>query len=181
MQHLKENPTIGNSQLQPMYNFAKAKHDATGAIRKHSGHSYWEHPSGVADIAAAYGGTDVEIQAALAHDTLEDTSTTYDELCDKFGTDVADIVSEVTNDNGEIAKTGKENYIDNELCTISHPALFVKLCDIYYNTKDFPNEEQRDRMICNVEYLLRNRDDLESRELDLIDAILTGIDDSGEE
>ena len=156
-----------------MYRFAKQKHDTTGAIRKHSGDPYWVHPEGVAKIAAAYGGTDIEIQAAMAHDTLEDTNCSYDELEEMFGDEVASIVREITNDTEEVDRLGKEQYINLELINLSHPALFVKLCDMYYNQMDFPTEAQKQRMIKNINYLLANReDDLNENEIALIEAIL---------
>lgn len=156
-----------------MYRFAKQKHDATGAIRKHSGDPYWVHPEGVAKIAAAYGGTDIEIQAAMAHDTLEDTNCSYDELEEMFGEEVASIVREITNDTEEVDRLGKEQYINLELISLSHPALFVKLCDMYYNQMDFPTEAQNRRMTKNINYLLANReDDLNENEIALIEAIL---------
>ena len=156
-----------------MYRFAKQKHDATGAIRKHSGDPYWVHPEGVAKIAAAYGGTDIEIQAAMAHDTLEDTNCSYDELEEMFGDEVASIVREITNDTEEVDRLGKEQYINLELINLSHPALFVKLCDMYYDQMDFPTEAQKRRMIKNINYLLANReDDLNENEIALIEDIL---------
>ena len=156
-----------------MYRFAKQKHDATGAIRKHSGDPYWVHPEGVAKIAAAYGGTDIEIQAAMAHDTLEDTNCSYDELEEMFGDEVASIVREITNDTEEVDRLGKEQYINLELINLSHPALFVKLCDMYYNQMDFPTDAQKQRMIKNINYLLANReDDLNENEIALIEDIL---------
>ncbi len=36
--------------------------------------------------------------AGLLHDTIEDTETTYDELVSEFGTVVAELVAEVTDD-----------------------------------------------------------------------------------
>ena len=156
-----------------MYRFAKQKHDTTGAIRKHSGDPYWVHPEGVAKVAVAYGGTDIEIQAAMAHDTLEDTNCSYDELEEMFGDEVASIVREITNDTEEVDRLGKEQYINLELINLSHPALFVKLCDMYYNQMDFPTEAQKRRMIKNINYLLANReDDLNENEIALIEDIL---------
>lgn len=156
-----------------MYRFAKQKHDATGVIRKHSGDPYWVHPEGVAKIAAAYGGTDIEIQAAMAHDTLEDTNCSYEELEEMFGDEVASIVREITNDTEEVDRLGKEQYINLELISLSHPALFVKLCDMYYNQMDFPTEAQKRRMTKNINYLLANReDDLNENEIALIEDIL---------
>lgn len=172
----QENPLIERPNLEPMYNFAKAKHDATGAVRKHSGDPYWVHPSGVADLAVAYGGDDVEVQVAMAHDTLEDCDVTFEEIADQFGDDVAGYVQEITNDRDAIDKVGKEKYISQELCNLSHPALFVKLCDIAYNMLDYPKKSQAIRMMNNIDYMLDYRKDLTDRELELVDAICSAAD-----
>ena len=40
----------------------------------------------------------MRLKAAILHDTVEDTSTTFDELESRYGKEVRDIVSEVTDD-----------------------------------------------------------------------------------
>ena len=47
------------------------------------------------------------ICAAVLHDTLEDTDTSYEELCEKFGKRTADIVQELTSSDAEIETSGK--------------------------------------------------------------------------
>ena len=166
---LYENPTIERPQLMNVYNFAKAKHDETGAVRRHSGKPYWEHPSMVADICLAYGGTDQEVALALLHDTKEDTDVTYEEIASNYGWDVAELLSEITNDTQEVQRLGKEEYINQELVEIEHPALFVKLCDMYANTLDYPSESQLARMQRNIEHLIEFRgDDLTKKERRLL-------------
>lgn len=166
---LYENPTIERPQLMNVYNFAKAKHDETGAVRRHSGKPYWEHPSMVADICLAYGGTDQEVALALLHDTKEDTNVTYEEIASMYGRDVAELLSEITNDPQEVQRLGKEEYINQELVEIEHPALFVKLCDMYANTLDYPSESQLARMQRNIEHLIEFRgDDLTKKERRLL-------------
>lgn len=140
-----------------MYRFAKRRHDDTGAIRKVSKEPYWVHPEGVAKIVMEHGGSDIEIKAAMAHDTMEDAGVSYDDMVEKFGEEVASIVKEVTNDNDEIAKIGKERYISEELCSLSPEALTVKLADMLYNMKDSPTEKNYERMRKNVAFLMMNR------------------------
>ncbi len=41
------------------------------------------------------------LMAGILHDTLEDTDTTYEELVDKFGNRVADLVNEVTHEGAK--------------------------------------------------------------------------------
>ncbi len=141
-----------------MYRYAKRKHDETGAIRKVSKEPYWVHPEGVAKIVMEHGGSDIEIKAGMAHDLLEDTGCGYDDIVEKFGKEVADIVKEVTNDKDEIEKVGKERYISEELVRLSPSALTVKLADMLYNIKDSPTEKNYDRMRKNVAYLMMNRE-----------------------
>lgn len=154
-----------------MYRFAKRRHDDTGAIRKVSKEPYWVHPEGVAKIVMEHGGSDIEIKAAMAHDVLEDTGDTFEDIAEKFGEEVASIVKEVTNDNDEIAKIGKEKYISEELCRLSPEALTVKLADMLYNMKDSPTEKNYERMRKNVAFLMMNRH-LDGKHLELAQEIM---------
>lgn len=60
--------------------FAARKH--RGQYRKDNVSPYINHPIDVADLLARVGGVhDVEVlQAAILHDTVEDTDTSEDEL-----------------------------------------------------------------------------------------------------
>ena len=61
---------------------------------------YIVHPIAVRHILSDVGGVeDAEVlAAALLHDTLEDTSTTREELIDNFGQRVCSLVEEVSDD-----------------------------------------------------------------------------------
>lgn len=154
-----------------MYRFAKRRHDDTGAIRKVSKQPYWVHPEGVAKIVMEHGGSDIEIKAAMAHDVLEDTGESYEDMVEKIGEKVASIVKEVTNDKDEIAKVGKEKYISEELCRLSPEALTVKLADMLYNMKDSPTEKNYERMRKNIAFLMMNRQ-LDGKHLELAQEIM---------
>lgn len=154
-----------------MYRFARRRHNDTGAIRKVSKEPYWVHPEGVAKIVMEHGGSDIEIKAAMAHDVLEDTGDTFEDIAEKFGDEVASIVKEVTNDKDEIAKIGKERYISEELCRLSPEALTVKLADMLYNMKDSPTEKNYERMRRNVAFLMMNRH-LDDKHLELAKEIM---------
>lgn len=145
------------SDLKNVWKFAKDKHDATGAIRSYSGNPYFEHPESVAKLAVAYGGNDKEIAAAFLHDTMEDTDTSYEDIVKNFGEDIANIVSEITNDRDKISHIGKEAYISRELLVLSDEALFVKLCDMLHNSEDYPKLSQKERMLRNIQFLVKHR------------------------
>ena len=149
-----------SNELSDVYHFAKAKHDATGAIRKNSGLPYFVHPEMVAEVVAAYGGTDAQIEAALLHDTVEDTDVSVEELERLYGPEVAQIVAEVTNYKPDVEYYGKENYINHELMELSDEALLIKVADCVCNYLDNPKPGQAERLVRNLSYLIENRAEL---------------------
>lgn len=98
---------------------------------------YINHPIGVARILSYEGGvTDIEVlQAALLHDTVEDTETTLEELEDKFGAAVARIVQEVTDDKS-LPKQERKRLQVEHAPRCSRQAKLVKLADKLYNLRD---------------------------------------------
>lgn len=81
------------SLIEKAYLFARAKHK--GQKRK-SGSPFIIHPLKVAAGIARDNYGHITTVAALLHDTLEDTETTYGELNQQFGEEVANLVSGVT-------------------------------------------------------------------------------------
>jgi GTP diphosphokinase / guanosine-3',5'-bis(diphosphate) 3'-diphosphatase len=75
------------------YNAAHAAH--RGQTRK-SGEPFVYHPLATADVLAELRLDPTTIAAALLHDVLEDTGVTKEELSERFGDDVAEIVDGVT-------------------------------------------------------------------------------------
>src|SRR5215212_6966542 len=75
------------------YNAAHAAH--RGQTRK-SGEPFVYHPLATADILAELRLDPTTITAALLHDVLEDTGVTKEELSERFGNEVAEIVDGVT-------------------------------------------------------------------------------------
>lgn len=73
--------------------------------------------------------------AAILHDTVEDTDTTFDEIEEHFGKDVRDIVAEVTDDKS-LPKQERKRLQIKHAKTSSHQAKLVKLADKLYNLRD---------------------------------------------
>ncbi|XP_037104164.1 guanosine-3',5'-bis(diphosphate) 3'-pyrophosphohydrolase MESH1 [Syngnathus acus] len=98
---------------------------------------YINHPIGVARILSHEGDiTDIVVlQAALLHDTLEDTDTKPEELETKFGPIVTRIVQEVTDDKG-LPKQERKRLQVEHAPHCSHQAKLVKLADKLYNLRD---------------------------------------------
>ncbi|XP_010785226.1 guanosine-3',5'-bis(diphosphate) 3'-pyrophosphohydrolase MESH1 [Notothenia coriiceps] len=98
---------------------------------------YINHPIGVARIISHEGGVaDIEVlQAALLHDTVEDTDTSFAELEAKFGPIVARIVQEVTDDKSLSKQERKRQQVEHA-AHCSRQAKVVKLADKLYNLRD---------------------------------------------
>jgi guanosine-3',5'-bis(diphosphate) 3'-pyrophosphohydrolase len=98
---------------------------------------YINHPIALADVLVNEGGvTDVEvICAALLHDTVEDTATTHEELVNAFGSRIARIVAEVTDDTS-LAKDERKRLQIEHAPSLSHEAKLVKLADKICNLRD---------------------------------------------
>ncbi|KAK2854277.1 hypothetical protein Q5P01_006938 [Channa striata] len=117
-------------------NFAADKH-RNQRRKDPDGTPYINHPIGVARILANEGGiTDINVlQAALLHDTVEDTDTSPAELEAKFGPTVARIVQEVTDDKSLSKQERKRQQVEHAP-HCSREAKLVKLADKLYNLRD---------------------------------------------
>lgn len=73
--------------------------------------------------------------AAILHDTVEDTDTTFQEIEDKFGLAIRNIVAEVTDDKSLPKMVRKQLQIEHASSS-SHKARLVKLADKLYNLRD---------------------------------------------
>jgi guanosine-3',5'-bis(diphosphate) 3'-pyrophosphohydrolase len=98
---------------------------------------YINHPIALATVLANDGRVaDVEVlQAAVLHDTIEDTETTFDELVVRFGARVAGIVAEVTDDKNLPRDVRKRLQIEDAPNKTPQAAL-VKLADKICNLRD---------------------------------------------
>lgn len=87
-------------------------------------------------LARVGGVTDlVVLQAAVLHDTLEDTETTQEELVERFGEPVARVVAEVTDDK-ELPKEERKRLQIEHAPELSPAARLVKLGDKICNVSD---------------------------------------------
>ena len=126
----------GTALLLKALAFAAHKH--RDQRRKDAGASpYINHPIALADVLVNEGGvTEVEVLcAALLHDTVEDTATTHEELVDAFGSRIARIVAEVTDDKN-LPKAERKRLQVERAASISHEAKLVKLADKICNLRD---------------------------------------------
>lgn len=81
------------------------------------------HLMPVMQILSVLTDDHVTLCAAILHDTLEDTKTTYNELVLEFGTEIADLVNELTHDG----KNDSKGYYFPRLR--SEKAIMIKFAD----------------------------------------------------
>lgn len=81
------------------------------------------------------------IIAAILHDVLEDTEGKKDQIFEKFGPLVLSLVEELTSDDKEIKRVGKNPYLIQKMINMSSYALVIKLCDRLSNVIDNPTEK----------------------------------------
>lgn len=108
--------------------------------RKSDGSSYIVHPFGVYKrlVNAGVYDTDVLV-AAILHDTVEDTDTTMEEINENFGSRVASIVDQVTDDKS-LSKDKRKRLQIAHAPSKSKEAKLVKLADKLDNMSGFFKE-----------------------------------------
>ena len=87
------NPHTNADLIRKAYAYGRKMHE--GQFR-HSGEEYFSHPVAVAAILTEQRLDDATIITALLHDTIEDTGSTYREISDMFGQEIAELVDGVT-------------------------------------------------------------------------------------
>ena len=91
--------------------FATLAHE--GQYRKSTRIPYISHPYAVGMLLQKEGCSDEVITAGLLHDTLEDTETSYEELVEQFGLDVAKLVLAASEEDKSLSwEVRKQRTID---------------------------------------------------------------------
>ena len=120
--------------LDDVLKFATAAHG--DQKRKYTGEPYIVHPIAVAEIVETVPHTEAMIAAALLHDVVEDTHVTLDQIEDRFGSEVAELVGWLT----DISKVEDGNRRTRKALDRAHSAAApaeaqtIKLADLIHNT-----------------------------------------------
>ncbi len=143
---------VDEEALNSAYVFAVMKH---GSQTRDSGDPYFSHPVEVAGILADMKLDCPAIITGLLHDTVEDTDTTLEEISERFGTQIANLVNGVTKLSrievqAEEGQRTMGNYSKLFLAMSEDlRVLLVKLADRLHNMRTLhfiPKEEKRLRI-----------------------------------
>ena len=131
------NPHVNVDRVGEAYHLSEQAHE--GQLRS-SGEPYFIHPEAVAMILADLSMDDDTIIAGLLHDAIEDTVMTFEELEEKFGISVAEIVDGVTKLKKIKYKSKKENQAENLRKMVLAMAkdirvVIIKLADRLHNMR----------------------------------------------
>ena len=125
--------------------FAVMKH--SGSCRKGTSIPYIVHPMEAAAIVAGITSDQELIAAAVLHDTLEDTYTSFKELVEMFGKRVADFVKEESEDK-QADRRADESWKDRKQATIDklkkapHESKILVLADKLANIRAMERDKQ---------------------------------------
>ena len=87
------NPRTNTDLIRQAFDYGRRMHE--GQFRQ-SGEPYFTHPVAVAAILTEMRLDDATIVTALLHDTIEDTRSTWADVAQLFGREIADLVDGVT-------------------------------------------------------------------------------------
>jgi guanosine-3',5'-bis(diphosphate) 3'-pyrophosphohydrolase len=106
---------------------------------------YINHPIALAHVLCDEAGVrNVKtLAAAILHDTIEDTETTYEELRERFGRTIAGVVREVSDDK-TLAKAERKRLQIEHASELSRRARLVKLADKICNVRDVASNPPHD-------------------------------------
>jgi (p)ppGpp synthase/HD superfamily hydrolase len=118
--------------------FASKAHEVQK--RKYTGEDYIVHPIAVMEILKSLNLHESILCAALLHDTVEDTTTTVQDIEENFGVQVARIVSDLTDvytskAYPNINRRLRKNLECYRMLKMSSTAKTIKLADLIDNTK----------------------------------------------
>ena len=146
---------VDSKQIMKAFNYANEKHKDQ---KRGSGEPYIIHPINVAYILAEIGLDESTICAALLHDVVEDTDSSYEDIIELFGQEIADMVQGVTKlgniQFATIEETQVENYRRMFLAMGKDiRVILIKLADRLHNMRTL-KYLKRDRQIANAKETL---------------------------
>ena len=126
--------------------FARRVH--LGQHRKQTGEQFVEHPIAVADLLSEAGYNGPLIAAAYLHDVVEKTDVGLEEIRERFGPAVADLVDSLT-ENGEIRGYGeRKRALRRRILEVGGDSVVIYSADRVSNMRDWLKVAPEKRPAC---------------------------------
>lgn len=145
---VKENNPQANLRLiESAYGFALEAH---GDQRRKTGELYIQHPLHTAFILAQMKADDTTIAAGLLHDVPEDTKRTLEDISQRFGAEIANLVEGITK-LSKIKYRGIERYRESLrkmflAMTNDLRVILIKFADRLHNLRTLEGVDPRKRL-----------------------------------
>ncbi len=139
--------TLDQEEIREVIQEIKKLH---GHVRRRSGEPYYLHPIEVAIIAIQYDQSREAVIAALLHDTIEDTPITSNYIAVSYGSEISNIVKDVTHMYGKgfnkVMLSSKEN-IAQLLNSTDKRSLIIKLADRLHNMRTIQYKSVKSQIV----------------------------------
>lgn len=156
-----------SSNLMTAIKFAAKKHHSQ--LRKDSYTPFIVHPLVVAITTAKLTKKEDNLIAAVLHDVIEDTKTSFEEIENMFGSKVSNLVKELTHDlTPNISKDVRKLKSIEKIKHLSKPAALIKYCDILCNNQELliQLKEEGASFIKSFNWSMREKYEYEVRRLE---------------
>ena len=119
------------------YDYAEKMHEGQ---KRASGEPYFVHPCSVANILMDMGLDAPTVAAAFLHDVVEDTAATEEDIREKFGEEVEELVAGVTKLNKIVFESKEQEEAENFRKIVVAMAkdirvIIIKLADRLHNMR----------------------------------------------
>ena len=149
-EHAALDTPVDEAAVRSAFVFAAAAHEGQSRL---SGEPFIDHPIEVARICAELGLDTAALEAALLHDTVEDTAVSIDQVRELFGETVADLVDGVTKLTELTFQSKDEEQAENYrkmvvAMTRDVRVILIKLADRLHNMRtvgSLPKQKQVDK------------------------------------
>jgi len=147
---------INTARVRSAFEFAREAH---GTQLRKDGNEFITHPLAAAEIVLEIGLDEDSICAALLHDCIEDTNVTFEQIEERFGKEVADIVEGVTKLSRVTYTSTEDEQMENLRKMLFAMAqdirvILIKLADRLHNVRTMEYvepEKQREKALETME------------------------------
>jgi (p)ppGpp synthase/HD superfamily hydrolase len=117
----------------------------SGHVRDSDGEPFIKHPLEVARLLRDAGCSETVVTAGLLHDVMEDANVGFPELCDRFGDNVAALVSGVTHDACVDSYRRRMQALRDQVRLIGGDVALLFAADKIAKVREWPHHVGRER------------------------------------
>jgi (p)ppGpp synthase/HD superfamily hydrolase len=139
-------PGVSSELAAAALRFARRVH--LGQHRKQTGEQFVQHPIAVADLLMESGYDGAMISAAYLHDVVEKTDVELDEIRERFGPGVADLVDCLSEDPEIDGYGPRKRALRKRILESGGESVIIYAADRVANMRDWHKVAPEDRPAC---------------------------------